>query len=214
MINNGNMKCEFCGDTKSSRYYVKNNMLVCNKHSQQFDKYGFFKERTRFDKNNIIIEDGYAKIILYDTHGKEVSHTTIDISDVDKVKDIKWYRRINGNTQYCYGKIKGNTVMLHRFLLGTSSSDIVVDHIDGNGLNNTRSNLRECSHKENIRNMHKDKIIGVNFDEKRGKYIASITVDYKNIFLGRFNNIEDAIEARLKAEKHYFKEFSSQTYSQ
>ena len=44
-------------------------------------------------------------------------------------------------------------------------------------------------------------------DKNRNKWIAQITVNYKNIHLGRYENIEDAIKARKEAEVKYFGEY-------
>lgn len=91
---------------------------------------------------------------------------------------------------------------------------MVIDHINGDTLDNRRSNLRECTNTENCRNR------ADNYNNKSGykgvfwythcktpKWVANITVDRKKIHLGYFENIEDAIEARRKAEEKYFGEY-------
>lgn len=207
-----NDKCDICGDENSYRYYTKDGNRLCNKHYQQIIRHGKILKRTRFDKNSFIEKENYLIMELFDSHGIKTGETIIDKDMKEKISHIKWYKRVNKKSEYTYGKINRKTIMLHRYILfGDNDTSInPVDHIDGNGLNNLKSNLRECLHKENIRNMHKEKVIGVSFSKERNKWVAQITVDYKHIHLGRYALYEDAVNARLKAEKLYFKEFSSQ----
>lgn len=81
-----------------------------------------------------------------------------------------------------------------------------VDHIDGDGLNNTRLNLRQCSHAENIRNSaksisNKSGCKGVIWDKNRSKWMAYIKLDYRQKYLGRYDTFEEASEARDRAAK-------------
>jgi hypothetical protein len=80
----------------------------------------------------------------------------------------------------------------------------IIDHIDGNGLNNRIDNLRACTHTQNFRNReaistNSSGVLGVY--RKGKKWQASIGMNGKKINLGTFYNIEDAIQARLQAEK-------------
>lgn len=77
---------------------------------------------------------------------------TIDISDVRVIAPYRWNatRGIKDNTHYAQTHIGGRAVRLHRLILDFPKSHI--DHRDGNGLNNCRSNLRVCSHSENQAN--------------------------------------------------------------
>lgn len=76
----------------------------------------------------------------------------------------------------------------------------VIDLIDHNKLNNKIENLRNVTHKINSR--HGNGIQrGISIIEKSGKYRSRITVDDRTIHLGCFDNYEDALSARLKAEK-------------
>ena len=145
------------------------------------------------------MHEDYAEIVLRDKHSCVVGMAIIDIEDVDIAKQYKWHMRKSLNTNYAICTLKdGKKLFLHRLVLGYSGEDDV-DHIDHNGLNNRKSNLRVVTHDTNLRNQH-----GNRKGVKRvgsGNYQAIITKDSKNIYLGTFPTYESALEARLKAEK-------------
>ena len=99
---------------------------------------------------------------------------------------------------YDNGKIKSRTV--HQLVAETflgykrdGTTKYVVDHIDGNKSNNNLNNLRVVSHRENCNGqVGTSKYTGVYYESSRGKWKAQIVVDYKKIFLGRFDNEYDA----------------------
>lgn len=178
----------------------------CNKHYDQMRKFGKIK-RTKFDPNEIIIYNDYAEIILYDQHGNERKEKgIIDLEDVEKIKEYKWC--------YSHGYIGCDRlgIRIHRFILDCNKND-VVDHINGNTLDNRKQNLRICSQQQNtmnnsnIRSNNTSGYKGVTWDKSKNKWTAQITVNYKNIHLGRYDKIEDAIKARQKAEIKYFGEY-------
>lgn len=82
-----------------------------------------------------------------------------------------------------------------------------IDHIDGNRSNNSIDNLREVTKLENCRNasLRKDSPIGQTGISKtsNGRWIAAITVDRKNIRLGTFDELANAIVARKQAEADF-----------
>lgn len=83
-----------------------------------------------------------------------------------------------------------------------------IDHIDHDRLNNKWSNLRLVSRQENMRNASRSKAntsgyTGVTWCKQQLQWQAQITVDGKSKKLGRFDSIQDAVEARKKANKRY-----------
>lgn len=101
---------------------------------------------------------------------------------------------------------------LHRLVTGASSGEFV-DHINGNKLDNRKCNLRICTHAENMRNQKvrkdcKTGVVGVRWDKNRMRWSAQISVNNKTIPLGRFDSFEEAMTARLNAEKKFHGEFS------
>jgi hypothetical protein len=89
---------------------------------------------------------------------------------------------------------------------------IIIDHIDRNGLNNTRKNLRICTHAQNKANLHLYRnntsgFRGVTFDKNRNKWFAKIRKNDKWIFIGRFDKKIDAAIAYQKKAKEFFGDF-------
>lgn len=83
-----------------------------------------------------------------------------------------------------------------------------IDHINRNKIDNRISNLRLCNDAENGQNArlssaNKSGVRGVHLT-KRGLWQAQIMVNRKNIYLGRYENLEDASRARKTAEEKYF----------
>lgn len=102
----------------------------------------------------------------------------------------------------------GEIIELHRYLLGSPKGKYV-DHINQNTLDNRLCNLRVVSNSTNLRNgrlrdNNKSGTKGVIWDKSRNKWMAFIRVDYKHIYLGRFQFKEDAIKARRDAESKYW----------
>lgn len=137
-----------------------------------------------------------------------------DKEDYDAVKEYYWYEVICNGYHTIVANITGNhkTIKLHQ-LLGFKNGD----HIDRNPLNNRRNNFRTCTDAENKRNRSKFKnntsgFIGVSFDKSKNKWKAYINIDQKQSSLGTFINRNDAIRARLCAEKQYYGEFAPQRH--
>lgn len=190
--------CEVCGDNSNNTKIIKN---LCRRHYLQMYRHGkIFK--TIYDPNDFIEEEKEVKIITRDKNGKQTNIFIIDLEDYSKIKNFKWYNREG----YAATTIEGKKVFLHRMLFEQIDDKLEIDHIDGNTLNNKKENLRIVDHKQNIRNMHKNKIRGIK-QVPSGKFQAVITVDYKTIYLGTFNTYELAVEVRRKAELTYFGEY-------
>ena len=75
----------------------------------------------------------------------------VDAADWAEVSRHRWHAQINSNTTYVYASIGGRKVFLHRFLLNPPS-DLTVDHINRNGLDNRRANLRLATMSQNMAN--------------------------------------------------------------
>lgn len=130
-----------------------------------------------------------------------------DIDDYEKIKDICWYENDQG---YIMGLINGNHIRMHRYILNIND-DKIVDHINQNRADNRKLNLRYATKQTNAinRKANVNNKTGIKGIDKisNGKYSARIMINYKTIYLGCFENINDAVKARKDAEKKYFGEF-------
>ena len=211
-------ECEICGDIKHFVVYrPKFNKVLCTKHNAQFAKYGHATDnysRTIYDFNEIIIHDEYAEIILYDKTCNPISSSIIDLDDVDKCKNYKWYL-IMDKDEFGFGyastKIKGKNLLLHKLITNTDS-DIIIDHIDCNKLNCRKYNLRFADKSKNSQNRkppsnNTSGFTGVSWNINRSRWYSSIEYHNEHMNLGSSKSLEEAVIMRIKAEVKYFKDF-------
>lgn len=115
----------------------------------------------------------------------------------------------DGGTKYRRLKIEGKSCFAHRIVwvmsFGQIESGLEIDHKDGNGLNNKISNLRLVRHQGKNCPKQKNNTSGFNgvHKTKRGMFAAKIWNNNKQIWLGHFETIEEAITARKCAEVLY-----------
>lgn len=155
--------------------------------------------------NEYILHDDYAECITYDKEGNETARIKVDLDKVEELKQFKIYiRKQGGDTWYAAISINGKKVLLHRYLMGMHEEEYsikkVVDHINGDKLDDRVQNLRVCEHKDNMKNIRKgNKVIGVS-QLKNGKWAARIMHNYKGMHLGYFDTEQEAVIARLTKE--------------
>jgi hypothetical protein len=123
----------------------------------------------------------------------------IDDEDLPLLGDLRWgLHSTGGNHKYVSAYVAGKCVLLHRHITGASQG-LVVDHINGNGLDNRRSNLRVCTYAQNLHNQHRRKKNASGFKGVSraygGKFAASIMCAGVRHRLGVFANAEDAAMA-------------------
>lgn len=189
---------------------------LCSKHYSQLRRYGkIFKYSSRDKTNHIEILEDHAEIFLIDKNNEICAKALIDLDDVDKVKNIKWHRSdLQRSTYYCLSN-DSEWKRIHRLIMGVTDKNIVVDHINHNGLDNRKSNLRICTSGQNTCNCltsknNKSGHKGVYWSKERKKWCAQISINNKTKGLGRYDTIEEAIEAREKAAKEYYGEFANE----
>ena len=141
----------------------------------------------------------------------------VDDEDFEELKKYRWYATCPKNIFYAYRSfiLNGNRVKrsMHCKIIHKVDG-LIIDHIDGDGLNNQRSNLRLCTNAENQRNSKKFRnnttgYRGVYKMKHSNRFESKICVDGKRIYLGGFSTKEEAYKAFCDAAKTYHKEFAS-----
>lgn len=128
---------------------------------------------------------------------------TVSESDLPTLQQHSWHiakvGRKNSPRYIARTWIGEKRISMHRFLLSPADG-FVVDHVDGNTLNNTRENIRVCLQAENARNQRKftrqcsSQFKGVS-KTKWGAFVAKVAVAGKRVYLGCFTTELDAARA-------------------
>ncbi len=196
--------CSNCGkkyQSKNNRIY--NNCFCCKKCESEFRKGKYNGERKY---NDILIKDDYALIKINNSTLGEIE-TLIDIEDIDKVKEYYWNVRIDKRhpncTLYVESRSNKKRIHLHR-VITNCPQNMVVDHIDGNGLNNKKDNLRVCTQAVNCANklMSNGKYkMGVSYDGRRK--LRKYNAYFRGKYLGSFLTENEAHKAYLVEKENY-----------
>jgi hypothetical protein len=137
----------------------------------------------------------------------------IDDADTLVVSAFKWrLKKIkNSNLRYVIANTpmkdgKRSLIHLHRLIMGITDSKVKIDHKDGNGLNNTRDNLRLSTNSQNAYNAkdHKNNTSGfrgVTWDKRQERFEAKININGKKSHLGYFDTAERASKAYEREAK-------------
>lgn len=136
----------------------------------------------------------------------------IDDKDFELVSQFRWILVRGGKGFYAVTASgpKGKPISLHRLLVDPDQEN-EVDHASGDGLDNRRSNLRECTHKQNLRNRKKQpnttsRFKGVSLTS--GKWVAQIEQNGEQMRLGRFKSEFKAARAYDTAARVFFGSFA------
>lgn len=173
----------------------KNPYLSCGCANQ-------YKGYERPNLNEIREKEDYLEIVLNDD-----TITLIDKEDIELVKHDRWCVSSDGYAISASGKY--HKKRLHRVIMGEINTSNVIDHINRNRMDNRKNNLRVVTNQENsfnqtIRKNNTSGIIGVSWWSRDNNWMAQIKHNYKRHFLGYYEDINDAIRARLQAEIKYF----------
>jgi len=153
------------------------------------------------------------KIILNRVNTKSKNYkkffALVDNEDFSKVNQYNWTVQELNHTNYCMARIGNRGIFLHVFIMGVKG----IDHINNNGLDCQKKNLRIASQQQNRMNSkpHRkstSKFKGVFKDPVRGKWIARIGFNYKSVFIGRFNTEIEAMQNYNNKAKELYGDFA------
>ena len=124
---------------------------------------------------------------------------TVDAADYPELSKHKWIATVMRNSTYATRSRNGRTIYMHREIMQPPPG-MVVDHIDHNGVNNSRDNLRVCTRQQNSWNSpgpgNPSGYKGVWHNPKSGRYKAGIIFDGRPICLGSFDDPAEAARVR------------------
>ena len=145
--------------------------------------------------------------------------TVVDDEDYEWLNQWKWEYKYDKRCRTAYVERrayingKRTTVSMHRIIMG-SPKGMQIDHIDHDGCNNQRTNLRICTTAQNqwnarIRQDNNSGYIGVWYDDRRKKWVAEIKANHKHYRLGNFDKAIDAVRAYNEAALKYHGQFAT-----
>lgn len=199
-----NCTCELCGNTciKDISFLKKNANVMCPKCAIEY------YQNNKDDYNNTIVyKDDYA--IIND-------NILFDIDDVELILSYNRHICIN-SSGYAYFTYKGKECFVHRLLMGLpinydNETKTIVDHINGNRLDNRRNNLRICEKSLNPINckIYKNNTSGckgVVWMERLKKWQVMLYYKKQRIYLGIYEDYDEAVRVRKEAELKCYKDF-------
>lgn len=205
------IECKRCGRELPNsafnllpRYNAKGICKECRKAP-------ILNSKGQFTPNNVRYEDNYAYIELTDKNLRPIAEAIISRSDVDRVIAFcRWHATPEPNTTYVTGrnrKARRNSgISLHRFLM-EAGEGVFVDHINRNGLDNRRENLRLVTPGESVQNRgiagrtSKSGVRNVVWSTQAKKWAVRIKVGGKLHHFGFFTSVEEAAPVALAARR-------------
>jgi len=152
------------------------------------------------------------------TKGK---YAIVDVDDYYWLRLFKWFTSKNGYTFYAKrsvysrGKSRGQTLAMHRMIMN-APDNLLVDHINHNGLDNRKANLRLATPAQNNRNCliikkrdAHSRYRGVTWSKRKNRWLVTIRYDGGRKFLGYFRDEIQAAETYDMAAKVYHGQFAS-----
>lgn len=161
--------------------------------------------------NEYVINGDVVKInISTPTHPD--TWTTIDLEDLPKV--VPFVNQNGGQSKWlahdsgwgCYAIDTNRSTKLHRIIIGAKTNKQLVDHLNGDKLDNRKSNLRIVTPAENNKNVRRKSnnssgATGVYEERSSGLFVAAIQMQHKKLHIGRYDTVSEANIAYRAAAK-------------
>lgn len=141
------------------------------------------------------------KIPLMGIGGKIKDYATVDENDYDSLSVFRWFKNSRGYA-VCAGGRKNHKFYMHRVIVSPAEG-LVVDHINGDKLDNRRSNLRavtqnlNCQNRTNLQNNNTSGVTGVGYWKTGSLWVARVTRNGKTKLLGYFKTKKEAVASRF-----------------
>lgn len=193
-----------CGKKHHSKGY-------CRNHAYIYNKRGYIPLKTKISKNEYIYVGGYYEIILCNPYGEEVSRTKVDEIDIGLLSKYKWHMDNHGYAKT--GHKKSTPIRLQNLII-EHDPEMLVDHVNGDKLDNRRENLRVCTRQQNCWNSKKSeralssKYKGVSLCRSDLKWVSSICLNGIPVTIGRYATEEEAAREYDSKAKELFGEFA------
>ncbi len=151
-------------------------------------------------------------VVVFINHKRGIVEALFDLEDLSILQKIKSSIILSkGYVAYVYTpkpEIGQRTIRIHRLVMN-APDNLQVDHINGNKLDNRKSNLRLCTNAENSQNQklaknNKTGVRGVSYHKRNKTYDANIRINDKLIFLGSRKTLEEAKQLAIEARKKHF----------
>lgn len=197
--------CEVCG-----REVTKLNKGMCEKHYQQFRRFGKVLDnnpRTIWDSNEIRVYQNYGEIDTYNNIGEVLNTFKFDLEDIQYLYNHKWRTVFKGKQKSPY-LVTEHTIYFHRLIMGNPNTEI--DHINRDSTDNRKSNLRESFRTQQLANTslridNVQGLKGVYYLQRDNLYRAEIQIRKKHFYSKSFRTKAEAAYMRYLYEQHFYK---------
>lgn len=153
--------------------------------------------------------------MIREIHLTDGAAALLDSDDYERLVGFCWRVKSFKGKAYAVRNDGRKMIFMHREVLCLKHGDgFISDHINGNGLDNRKTNLRRCTHAENMRNRRKissasSQYKGVSWNKRECKWEVNIYADNQRISLGRYEDEVMAAETYDSAAMHYHGMFAA-----